>query len=58
MVVKDYALGVGSALTAATLVTLADKSATGTEQPLNPKQGSVTLDVSETPSLVLVAGKP
>jgi hypothetical protein len=57
-VVKAYALSVDSALTAATLVTLADQSATGNEQSLTPKQGSITLDVDESPSLVLVSGKP
>ncbi len=57
-VVKSYSLSVNAALTAATLVTLADKSATGSETPLSPKQGSLTLDVSETPSIVLISGKP
>ena len=57
-VVKGYALQVGSTLSVATLVTLADQSKTGTEQPLSPKQGSLTLDVSETPSIVLVSGRP
>ena len=57
-VVSGYALGVSSSLTAATLVTLADKSATGTEQALSPTQGKVTLDVTETPSIVLIAGSP
>jgi hypothetical protein len=49
---------VSATLSAATLVTLADQSQTGTEQPLSPKQGSLSLDVSETPSIVLVSGRP
>jgi hypothetical protein len=57
-VVKSYALGVSSALTSAELVTLADQSVTGTERALTPKQGSILLDVSETPSIVLVSGQP
>jgi len=57
-VVKGYALQVSSALSAATLVTLADQSKTGSEQALSPKQGSLSLDVSETPSIVLVSGRP
>jgi hypothetical protein len=57
-VVKGYALSVSPTLAAATLVTLADQAATGNEQPLTSKQGSVTIDVDESPSLVLVSGKP
>jgi hypothetical protein len=56
--VKGYALSVSPGLSAATLVSLVDKSATGTEQALSPKQGSVPLDVSETPSILLISGKP
>jgi hypothetical protein len=49
---------VSSTLTQATLVTLVDKSATGQELTLAPKQGTLMLDVGETPSIVLVTGKP
>ncbi len=55
-VVKAYALKL--AASGAMLVTLADQSATGTEQTLTPSGGSVSLDVSETPSIVLVDGAP
>jgi hypothetical protein len=57
-ITKDFALSVSSTLTQATLVTLADKSVTGQELALAPKQGTLTLSVDETPSIVLVAGKP
>ena len=57
-VTKNFALSVSSTLTQATLVTLVDKSATGQQAALTPKQGTLTLDVGETPSIVLVAGKP
>jgi hypothetical protein len=55
---KGFALDVSSTLTQATLVTLVDKSTTGQELALAPKRGTLTLDVSETPSIVLVTGKP
>jgi len=57
-VVKGYALALSGSLSAARLVTLADKSETGVEQALTLTSGAATLDVSETPSLVLVDGKP
>ncbi|HEY4104718.1 MAG TPA: hypothetical protein VGM44_12545 [Polyangiaceae bacterium] len=57
-VVKGYALAVSASLATATLVTLADQTQTGNETPLTATQGSVMLDVSETPSIVLVKGKP
>jgi hypothetical protein len=57
-VTNGYALSVDSVLSAATLITLADQSKTGTESTLTPSAGKLTLNVSETPSIVLVSGKP
>jgi hypothetical protein len=52
-VVSGFALPVGSATTA-TAVALADQQMTGVETTLTPASGKVTLDVSETPTIVLV----
>ena len=52
-VVPGYALAVPGAAHA-TAVTLADQQATGVEAALAPANGTVTLDVSETPTIVLV----
>jgi hypothetical protein len=52
-IVSGYSLAVGSA-SSATIVTLADKQMTGTEAPATPSAGAVKLDVSETPTIVMV----
>jgi hypothetical protein len=52
-VVHGFSLPVAPA-TAATAVVLADKSTTGTESKLTPSGGAVSVDVSETPLIVLV----
>ncbi len=52
-VVAGFGLPVGAA-TVATKVVLTDKSLTGVQAPLAIAAGAVTLDVSETPSIVLV----
>jgi hypothetical protein len=56
-VVSDFALAVPGATTA-TQVTLADGQLNGTEAPLSVAKGAVTLDVSETPTIVIVDGAP
>jgi hypothetical protein len=57
-VTNGYALSVDSTLSAATLVTLADQSMTGVASALTPSAGKLMLSVSETPSIVLIDGKP
>src|SRR5580704_3835681 len=57
MVVHGFALPIGPATTA-TSVVLTDKSLTGTESTLVPAGGAVTLDVTETPAIVLVDAMP
>ncbi len=52
-VVHAFALATGSA-TQATAVLLADQSPTGTESTLTPTGGAVSLEVTETPTIVLV----
>jgi hypothetical protein len=52
-VVSSFSLPIGSATTA-TAVVLADQQMTGVETTLTPAAGAVTLDVSETPTIVLV----
>jgi hypothetical protein len=52
-VVPGFVLPIGSATTA-TAVTLTDLSMIGTEAALAPAVGAVTLEVSETPTIVLV----
>jgi hypothetical protein len=49
--VAGYALKIGSS--SATLVTMADKKMNGDEKTLTASGGSITLDVTETPSIVL-----
>ena len=51
-VVKGYKLNVGA--TAATEVALVDQQLEGIETPLSPNIGAVTIDVTETPSIILV----
>jgi hypothetical protein len=53
-----YALTLPSGATSAKLVTLADGQPTGVESALTPSGGAVTVDVSETPSIVLVDHAP
>jgi hypothetical protein len=53
-VVKGYALTLPSGATTATAVTLADQMAMGIQSSLPVAGGKVTLDVSETPTIVLV----
>jgi hypothetical protein len=48
-----YALAVPAGVTSVTAVTLADMQANGTAAALTPAGGSVTLDVTETPTIVL-----
>ncbi len=48
-----YSLAVPAGATSVTAVALADQQATGTATPLMPASGAVTLDVSETPTIVL-----
>jgi hypothetical protein len=50
-----YALAVPAGTTAASAVALVDKQQNGTATTLTPSGGSVTLDVSETPTIVLYA---
>jgi hypothetical protein len=52
-VVHGFSLPVGAATTA-TMVTLVDQQMNGSEAPLSIASGSVTLDVTETPTIVLV----
>ena len=42
----------------ATAVTLADQQQNGVAAPLTPANGKVTLDVTETPTIVLVDSTP
>jgi hypothetical protein len=53
-----YALHVADGIDSATLVSLQDGSSTGSETPAPISGGTVTLTVSETPTLVLVNGAP
>jgi hypothetical protein len=48
-----YSLALPAGATSVTAVALADQQATGTATPLTPASGAVTLDVSETPTIVL-----
>ncbi len=57
MVVKGFSLPVGAATTASR-VALEDQQPTGTESPLTIASGAVTLDVTETPTIVLVDDLP
>ena len=52
-VVSGYSLATGSA-TSATIVKLADKQMNGTESSATPSAGAVKVDVSETPTIVMV----
>ncbi len=52
-VVHAFALPIGAA-TQATAVSLVDQSAVGTESVLAPAGGAVAVDVTETPTIVLV----
>jgi hypothetical protein len=52
-VVSGFSLSVGAAKSAS-IVTLADKQMNGTESPATPSGGTVKVDVSETPAIVLV----
>ncbi len=53
-VVSGYALSISSAAKVVSSVTLTDKQQNGVQAPLTPVSGSVTVDVSETPLIVLV----
>jgi hypothetical protein len=55
--VPGFALDVGSATTV-TQVALADQKLAGVETTLAPSGGKVSVDVSETPILVLVSSRP
>ncbi|APR80874.1 Hypothetical protein A7982_06221 [Minicystis rosea] len=57
-VVDGYALHVADAVKTASIVTLVDGSATGTEAPGSVSAGSVSVKVTETPTIVLVDAKP
>jgi hypothetical protein len=52
---KGYALALPSGVSSVKSVALADQQMNGVETPLVPANGSVTLDVGETPTLVLFA---
>jgi hypothetical protein len=52
-VINGYSLPVGSAKSA-TIVKLADKQMNGTESSATPSGGNVSVDVSETPTIVMV----
>jgi hypothetical protein len=52
-VVDGFTLPIGSATTATEIV-LSNESTTGTESTLMPSAGNVTIDVNETPAIVLV----
>jgi len=52
--VSGYALSLPAGATTATAVALADQQPMGVESMLAPAGGKVTLDVSETPTIVLV----
>jgi len=56
-VVSDYSLAIPGATTA-TAVSLVDGQMNGTETTLTVAKGTVTLDVSETPAIVLVDSIP
>jgi hypothetical protein len=53
-VVSGYSLALPAGATTATAVALADQQQNGVETSLTPAGGKVTLDVSETPTIVLV----
>jgi len=53
-VVNGYSLPVPAAATTATQVLLVDQQLTGTASPLTIMGGAVTVDVSETPTLVIL----
>jgi hypothetical protein len=53
-IVHGFNLPIGSAATHAIAVSLEDQSLTGAESTLVPTGGNVVLDVSETPTIVLV----
>jgi hypothetical protein len=53
-VVSAYSLALPSATKTAKSVTLTDKQQNGVEAPLTISGGNVTLDISETPTIVLV----
>jgi hypothetical protein len=57
-VVKGYALDLGASATSATQVLLADQQMTGVASTLMVSGGKVTVDVTETPTLVLVDQLP
>jgi hypothetical protein len=57
-VVNDFSLTVPAAVTAASVVTLADQSITGTETSASLTGGRITTTVDETPTLILVNGQP
>ncbi len=50
---KAYSLALPAGATSAKAVALADKQQNGVESALTPAAGTVTLDVSETPTIVL-----
>ncbi len=52
-VVSGFSLPIGAATTA-TAVALVDQQMTGTASVLTPAAGAVTMDVTETPTIVLV----
>jgi hypothetical protein len=56
--IAGYALPVAAGTKTATLVTLVDGSTTGNEIPALISGGTITLTVTETPTIVLVDGKP
>jgi hypothetical protein len=51
---SGYALSISTAVTTAKAVALADQKPNGVETSLSPMNGAVTLDVTETPTLVIV----
>lgn len=57
-VVDAYALHVAGGVTSASIVTLQDGSTTGAETPVAITGGSVAVQVTETPAIVLVNGAP
>jgi hypothetical protein len=52
--VPAYALQLSGSATQATQIVLADQQPTGVQSPLTIAGGQVSVDVSETPTLVLV----
>jgi hypothetical protein len=56
--VTDYQLKLRGHPTSATLVTLSDTSTTGNSSPLTISDETVTVNVSESPSFVLVNSLP